>query len=674
LFYRYTLINAVRSITLLSAAGFFSGVPFDTHAQERIENQFRPNTFKTVDDPEFNFRNYASHAAADVDGDGWLDLVYSRGFSPCPTDPRCSLLTHELYWLRNNKSKLPFGKEIDPANNRFEIVGEFMQVTAFDGYAGIFPRFALGDIDADDDLDMISNDGRNDRLSLFRNSGNEPAFGSAEEFLGDSIPVRALELADVESDGDLDVLLANQGRLYVLYNQGSATQFGPISAPVLFAEFSSTFRTEPRLIVADIDGDDDLDVFLNGRDVNLLALNDGSQMPFSASTQVLPVAQSNSGSATQLVDVRLFDGDNDGDLDVFAVREVSRGVDGTLVSLTNNGPPAYFGNNNAGDAIGPSMKSCSVTSADLNNDNRQDLLVDPCDSGPPQFILLNRGGSVPFGDEIVSVATPLTGNFSASELVSGDFDNDGDVDLITNTNTYSLSLDVILNNGFRGTPMPVITATYPARVSETDGSFDVVLTLDSPQSQAVTVQFGSVPGTASPGEDYFGVFEIVEFLPGETEYSVRITLLDDDIAEEPETLIGRLAFAQGANIAEQLLTIIIDDDNVDDNPVLSLRNGFASERDGVLELTIEMDRPVNVPVSVAAATQERTGETFATRGVDFYGKYEVLTIPAGQTRAVFRIQVLTDNLSEDQEKVLVRLFNPQNASIATGWALGIIRD
>ncbi len=118
-------------------------------------------------------------------------------------------------------------------------------------------------------------------------------------------------------------------------------------------------------------------------------------------------------------------------------------------------------------------------------------------------------------------------------------------------------------------------------------------------------------------------------------------------------------------------------DGGDDNdvvPRLTLRNGFASERDGELELTIEMDRAVDVPVSVAAATQDRTGDGFASRGVDHYGRYEVLTIPAGQTRAVFRIQVLPDDVPEGREDVLVRLFNPQNATIATGWALGVIRD
>jgi hypothetical protein len=83
--------------------------------------------------------------------------------------------------------------------------------------------------------------------------------------------------------------------------------------------------------------------------------------------------------------------------------------------------------------------------------------------------------------------------------------------------------------------LPAVRFASPAyTVDEPAGQVIVQLRLTKPYFENVDVDYETVPGTALPGTDYFGVIDSVRFLPGQTNRNVLINLTPDDMGAEPD--------------------------------------------------------------------------------------------------------------------------------------------
>ncbi|MDE0521019.1 MAG: fibronectin type III domain-containing protein [Boseongicola sp.] len=89
----------------------------------------------------------------------------------------------------------------------------------------------------------------------------------------------------------------------------------------------------------------------------------------------------------------------------------------------------------------------------------------------------------------------------------------------------------------------------PAQGLESDGALVFEVTLDRAASETVTVSYATLDGTARAGEDYAAKEGVLEFLAGETEQTVTVTVTADEVAEGDETLTLVLTDASGAGIA-----------------------------------------------------------------------------------------------------------------------------
>jgi hypothetical protein len=251
---------------------------------------------------------YNAPAPIDLDGDGDMDFlmgVLGGAFNPVGTAEG-----NFYFWERT-------------AADRFDL-----RTTRFlDGIdVGSDSVPALADLDADGDLDLVVGNRIDStladagRLAFFTNEGTPtaPRFRRAEtlEFAG------AYNLApafgDLDGDGDLDMLLGtwNQDVLYVR-NDGTAREARWVIDEAATINPPRMSHASPTL--GDVDGDDDLDLFL-GQANGAFAFYRNTGTPkaprFELVSDRLDEVRAGRRSAPALVDL-----DGDGRLDLVTGRE-----------------------------------------------------------------------------------------------------------------------------------------------------------------------------------------------------------------------------------------------------------------------------------------------------------------------------------------------------------------
>jgi hypothetical protein len=282
---------------------------------------------------------------------------------------------------------------------------------------------ALADIDGDSDLDAFFANGRyeafesntvwlNDGTGRFRDSGQR---------LGKPIDSHSAALGDLDADGDLDALVGNGVTCQTFKNDGRGrfTAHGWLSVPGDSGAWSWT------VALGDVDEDGDLDAFGAGccgstgssgagkwfnRPYNMVWLNDGAGN-FRDSGQRLGMMGSKA--------IALGDLDGDGALDAF----VGNSHD-TSGRFWRHQPNRVWLNDgrgqfsDSGQLLG-GAETCSLALGDVDDDGDLDAFVG---NDGPNEVWLNDGSG-----NFVNSGQAL-GNASTQVVALADLDGDGDVD------------------------------------------------------------------------------------------------------------------------------------------------------------------------------------------------------------------------------------------------------
>jgi hypothetical protein len=108
-------------------------------------------------------------------------------------------------------------------------------------------------------------------------------------------------------------------------------------------------------------------------------------------------------------------------------------------------------------------------------------------------------------------------------------------------------------------PAPVLSV-QDATVGEADNEAVVTISLSTASGRDVTVEYATVDGTATAGEDYVQASGTAAIPTGERETSIRITLQDDQVGEGDETFTVQLSNPRRAQLGDAEGVVTIEDD------------------------------------------------------------------------------------------------------------------
>ncbi len=325
--------------------------------------------------------SYESFVAADLDRDGDLDLVLDA-------DVTDGFSSHVL-WYENDGS---------PA------VGEWTRHTVEASIAPIgLDGCAVGDVDGDGDPDVAVNS--NSDVYYYENDGSPTNGGWIRHTVEASPSTYSLDLADLDRDGRLDILV---GRSW--FENDDTPGNGP------WIVHSLTASTNYHRLVADLDGDGDPDL-ADATLANSLEVVEDLEIHRSAR---FPETKSVDAAVNAAFDLIAVDLDRDGDLDLVSASE----ADDRIVFHRSDGTPADGGWINVSVAIGVDGAR-AVAAGDLDGDGDIDLVSAAYNEATVAWY--ESDGTPANGGWTTHVVSNGAGG--ASDVALADFDSDGDLDI-----------------------------------------------------------------------------------------------------------------------------------------------------------------------------------------------------------------------------------------------------
>lgn len=313
---------------------------------------------------------------------------------------------------------------------------DFTDVTAQSGIqAGASQGFCWGDYNNDSLIDLY----QSSINMLYINTGADDAFSLVSTSPAATTGIGSV-MADFTGDGNLDLLTTQGSALALIVNTGDTLSFIDTTSGVQLDSI-----TVPNSIcvpaVADFDRDGNLEIAFTG------AYADASQTSVRLAQFNVETGIYENVAGTVLDDTlpkfeawnpTWVDIDNDGYLDLFvpSIRSSFPTYRSGLY-INNAGSALEYSEINI-DGVDDEVSAIASVCGDVDNDGNMDLLTQAYDA-PARFLLLLNNGDVTF-DSVSAATSGITPSNQMRGLCLGDYDNDGDLDLLIGGNGLELTI------------------------------------------------------------------------------------------------------------------------------------------------------------------------------------------------------------------------------------------
>jgi len=338
-----------------------------------------------------------------------------------------------------------------------------------------------------------------------------------------------VEVADLEGDGHIDILVANGGGYStqgsaemsrVWKNLGNWSGGGPHCTEVT-ATVLSSFTGRSRMIkAADVDGDGDLDVLTGGAYQSQLKLfTQAAGVWTDASTQ-LPQQNTSAG------DAEFGDVDGDGDFDLVIAEwgsgNPSTNAGGRTHLYRNNGSGTFTDETSTSMPAVLVQWSWDLELADVDNDWDLDVLVS-CKACTTSYLFRNDGNGTFTDDQ--NALPHFANNYEFEPM---DIDNDDDLDLVTVNDGPNFTEHIFVNRGDGTFADETSTRLGAANLDNADDNAAVWLDVDSDGD--ADLMFATLGNERLLLNDGAGVFTLdaMAATPNDTPASLGFALADID--------------------------------------------------------------------------------------------------------------------------------------------------
>ena len=369
---------------------------------------------------------------------------------------------------------------------------------------------ALSDFDLDGDLDaFVTIRGDFDqmlKIMVWRNNG-DGTFAAPIEFSTGQGPA-GIVIADFTGDGKPDVITANYGAssISILRHNGL---IGPSAGFLPPVSFNATNHAE-KIAAADVNGDEILDVVVGetvgiGPAATLAVMINTGNGNFAAPVIYDAAPDGRFGSTA----VALADLDNDGDVDLIGGGLYSTGsLDNGAATIRRNNGSGTFGSAEiilfASPNFVPMPKE--LTTGFINGDGFADIVAAvPSGRAIEGFVVVNSNGSGGFNTPVYYEASQQTFDVAIADL---DGDGDGDVITVANSSAAVTVHENLGNGSFRVLPRYEVASLSDAVESadiDNDGDIDIVVNGEvdiASVDPVVKILKNNGNGTFAPAIDY----------------------------------------------------------------------------------------------------------------------------------------------------------------------------
>lgn len=276
------------------------------------------------------------------------------------------------------------------------------------------------DYDKDGDLDIVMAGGSSSTATrlLQNNNGVFTDVATAAGIANTASAIKSVTAIDYDGDGQVDLHFTVQAGADKLYKNNGDGTFTEVAAAAGIA--GNATAQDQQALWGDFDRDGDLDLFVATNNANSAFANSRLYFNNGDGTFADVTTEKLGDVSMTLLDAVAGDYDGDGDLDLFLAGNVA----GNRL-LQNDGTGTFTDVATAAGVLGNSAgRAYASEFVDLNGDNRLDLVV----TGVNRTDVYLNNGDGTFTD--VSASTGIAATVQGRDIVAGDIDQDGDLDLI----------------------------------------------------------------------------------------------------------------------------------------------------------------------------------------------------------------------------------------------------